>query len=342
MTKEDYDRIIQKLTMDLDKIIKSSLPKAEQSKGIMARLREEYIFAKNSYIKNFNNAPVATIKPYSDCVKPELEAGDIEGTEDNEYSRIHANSFGPFNPDEYFKNGNFKILWVLKEPFVEYGEYEDLMSCLRKFLGGHDQGKQYWDEGWSVIKLPAEKGGNPTIANLIRISKMILKELGEPFNGNNEEVVMEQVMKHICIIEVNHFPGLAFKTKKSDNPIIGEWAEFNKSLIETLIAFYNPDVIIGGYTLGHFFPKGYKLFGKDNDHSFDHIKKGMKNGEKMFEELGLTHSEDEKDNLKVRKDYLFNTKEGVILVDSYHPSRYSKVQTEENSKQIKAWYKSGK
>lgn len=329
--------------MDLDKIIKSSLPKAEQSKEIMARLREEYIFAKKSYIDKFVNASYATIAPYSDDaddVKPELEERDIEGTEDNEYSRIHANSFGPFNPDEYFKNGNFKILWVLKEPFVEYGEYEDLMSCLRKFLGGHDQGKQYWDEGWSVIKLPAEKGGNPTIANLIRISKMILKELGEPFNGNDEDAIMKQVMGHICILEVNHFPGLAFNSKISKNSLIGDWAEINNDLIQELIAFYNPNVIIGGNTLGHFYPDGYKLIGEGNTHSFDHIKEGIKNGNEMFKILGLTILKDETNYMQVRKDYLFKTKEGIILVDSSHPSRYSKVQSEENGKQIKHWSES--
>lgn len=308
--------------MDLDKIIKSSLPKAEQSKEIMARLREEYIFAKKSYIDKFVNASYATIAPYSDDaddVKPELEERDIEGTEDNEYSRIHANSFGPFNPDEYFKNGNFKILWVLKEPFVEYGEYEDLKCGRRKYLGGNDQGKQYYDEGWSVIKLPAKDGGNPTIANLIRISKMILKELGEPFNGNDEDAIMKQVMGHICILEVNHFPGLAFNSKISKNSLIGDWAEINNELIQELIAFYNPNVIIGAQSFMGYFTSNLNLlnwFSDSNNNENSVYEDGCPNI--IFENIikktwGGTD-----------KHSMVRTEDGRYWINAYHPGVYGK------------------
>ena len=293
------------------------------SENVLTKLVEDFL-------GNFKFPKLATLDP--DVIK--------DSTYDGESEIIRGNSFGPFNPDEYFKDGNFRILWILKEPYVKNGEYEALISGLREFLGGHDQGKQYFDEGWSVIKLPAKDGGNPTIANLIRISKVILEELWGPFNGNDEEAIMKQVMGHICILEVNHFPGLAFQSSNSNDDLIGEWAQWNEELIRELIGFYNPNVIIGGNTLGHFYPDGYKLIGEGNTHSFDHIKEGIKNGNEMFKILGLTILKDETDYMQVRKDYLFKTKEGIILVDSSHPSRYSKAQSEENGKQIKHWYES--
>lgn len=311
-----YKIKVNKLIKEIEEILNSHLSKSKQSDKITARLREEYIFAKNSYIKKFNNTSLVTIDPYSEDVKPKLEEGDIEGTEDDKYSKIHANSFGPFNPVEYFKDGNFRILWILKEPYVKNGEYEALKCGRRKYLGGNDQGKQYYDEGWSVIKLPAKDGGNPTIANLIRISKVILNELGEPFNGNDEEAVMKEVMKRICIIEVSHFPGLAFQSSNSDDKNIEKWAKLNKDLIQELIAFYDPNVIIGGNTIGHFYTEIPK-----SKHDFNSLDKYIEGGKALLSNIGLQA-------LKIKQStestsYIFDCKDStgktIYVVDAYHP-----------------------
>lgn len=260
---EDYKRKVDKLIKDINNIIGSPFPKAKQWNEIAKRLRKEYIFVKNSYVRSFENTSLATINSYSDDVKLELEEGDKEGKGDDEYCRIYANSFGPFNPDEYFKEGLFRILWILKEPYVKYREYKDLMSSLRNFLGGHDQGKEYNEEGWSVIKLPAKDGGNPTIANLIRISRVILENLGESLNGNEEEI-MNEVMNHICILEVNHFPGLALNGTYSDNGLLKDWLEINNALINLLIEFYESNIYIANREI-------LSLYVEDYDVDYDKI-----------------------------------------------------------------------
>lgn len=67
-----YKIKVNKLIKEIEEILNSHLSKSKQSDKITARLREEYIFAKNSYIKIFNNASLVTIDPYSEDVKPEL------------------------------------------------------------------------------------------------------------------------------------------------------------------------------------------------------------------------------------------------------------------------------
>lgn len=343
--REVYNRKVQHLIVDIDEIIKSSLQKAEQSDKIMARLREEYVFAKNSYINEFGNAPFVTIDPYSDYIKLELEEDNIEGIGDDEYCRIPAYSFGPFDSKAYFDDDTFKIFWLIKEPFCE-NRNELVDAYYKNDSDYYNQPK--WYATWDSLEYNAH-------INAVKISQIILAQLIDIKLDNitNEWVRnslsklkkedltdMDQVMKHICFIEVNHFPGLALNPKnkkKSKDDLIGKWAQLNEELIKKLIEFYNPVVIIGGMTLGHFFPKGYKLVGRENDHSFGHIKEGIRNGVELFKKLGLTNLKDEMNNIKIGKDYLFNTKEGIILIDSSHPSRYSKVQSQKNSKQIKAF-----
>lgn len=252
-----YKIKVNKLIKEIEEILNSHLSKSKQSDKITARLREEYIFAKNSYIKKFNNTSLVTIDPYSEDVKPKLEEGDIEGTEDDEYSKIHANSFGPFNPVEYFKKGNFRILWILKEPYVKNGEYEALIAGLREFLGWHDQGYEYYRAGWKTINYGEER--NPTIANLIKISKVILGKQGEIFNENDEGKNIELVMNHICIIEVNHFPGLALKGTDSDNGLLKDWLEINNALINLLIEFYKSNIYITNREILSLYVEGYDI-----------------------------------------------------------------------------------
>lgn len=238
-----YELKIQKLIEDIKVIMNQPISKAEQSVKIMARLREEYIYAKNSYINLFKgDVPFVTIYLYADEVKPELEEGDVEGTKSNQYCKIYANSFGPFNADEFFKQEK-KIVWILKESYMKSGEYEDFKSVKRSSLGKHNQGEEYYNVGWKVIKQPPVNDGNPTMANLIKISKVILEKQGEIFTGAEEEI-MNQVMGHICILEVNHFPGLAFGGTDSDNGLLRDWFDVYNTLIKLLLDFYESKVII--------------------------------------------------------------------------------------------------
>lgn len=53
------------------------------------------------------------------------------------------------------------------------------------------------------------------------------------------------VMKHLCILEINHFPGIAIKNTESDDSLIPQWADINTNLLKALIDFYAPNIIIG-------------------------------------------------------------------------------------------------
>lgn len=247
MTKENkvssYNSKIQKLIKDIRAIIAMHISKAEKSDRIMARLRSECIFAKNSYIEKFkDNASFVTIEPYADEVKPELEEGDGEGLGKSRYCRIYANSFGPFNAEKFF-NKKKAIIWLLKEPYVKNKELQDLNNGKRQFLGMHGQGQEYYNDGWNVIKQIPKNDGNPTIANVIRISKVILEKQGVPFNGTKEEI-MTQVMEHICIIEVNPFPGLALSGTDSDNDLLKDWLNIFRHLIDCFFEFYQCRTIV--------------------------------------------------------------------------------------------------
>lgn len=116
-----YEEKIEKLLKDITEIkeIHQGQPMSFISSKIMARLREEYIFVKNSYIKEFEKKNVkATIDPYAEEVKPLLEGVDEEGRGDNQYTKIYAYSFGPFRPRYFFEGNLKKFLWIVWEPYL--------------------------------------------------------------------------------------------------------------------------------------------------------------------------------------------------------------------------------
>lgn len=323
---EAYKTKISELIECVDKIVKSSLPKAEQSNQIMARLREEYIFAKNSYVGRFENASLVTIAPFSDNVKPELEEGDKEGKSDDEYCRIYANSFGPFNPIEYFKNGNFRILWLLKEPYIMKE------SWVKGDRGKHNQAKEYTDyfgkNGYFGID---------TYDNILKLSRTILTTL----KVIDEKASDNEVLNHICILEVNHFSGLAFQSPNSNDDLIGKWAEVNAEIIKNLIAFYTPNVIIGGNTIGHFYTDIPK-----SKHDFNSLDKYIKDKKALLSNIGLKA-------LKIKQStdstsYVFDCKDSngktVFIVNAYHPCpkqnkeyEYTLYMAKADASLIKKW-----
>lgn len=204
---------------------------------INALIRSEYIYLRRDYVCEFYGSE-ATINPY---LFPEKVRTNIQSGEEYLYEKIFANSFGPFNPEEYFKiDRKFRIVWLLKEPYILPG------SWYNGDRGGHDQAQGYYKEGWDVIRQSPDNGGNPTIANLLRYSKKLLEGLieglKEKFLSIDENVAMKEVMNHICILEVNHFPGLAFNGTNSEKNL-NNWGSYNKELLKVLINFYKPNII---------------------------------------------------------------------------------------------------
>lgn len=319
-----YKEANEKLLKDITGIMRiyEGQPKSFISSKIMARLREEHIFVRNSYIAKFENKrtgdPV-TIDPFADEVKPALEEGDEEGRRDDQYCRVYAYSFGPWNPEKYFNDNSFTIVWLLKEPFVQERELQNYRNGVRSDLGGHNQAEEYYEDiTWE--ELISKYDGNPTIAKVIKLTNIILKQLGIDYgeftkgNDNENDLIMRQVMNHICILEVNHFPGLGFKSTKSDKNLIGKWAEENNELIEKLIEFYSPKLLIGGNTLRHFYDS------KKSD-SIEILRDNLNNG--LLTKLGikvidLYNPEDSPDY--VMKAEFVNGKKPVYVIDAYHPS----------------------
>ena len=259
----------ENLTADIKRIIENSnLAYAEKSRGIMGRLRREYIYVRNSYVKTFDTNGTVSLNPESPDIKCKLDENEREGIQDDEYTRIYAYSFGPWNPIEYFNDDNFKVVFLLKEPLLDDIEQ---MRCRSE---GADQAYDF--KTWKDIR--DDERGKGTKTGIIRlISKLLLnirktadnqldniqddKRRGQIIQLKNEDIttydddkddyiddVFEKVMKHICIIEINHFPGLNLKKQTySELSLIKKWSSINKSLLRLLIDFYSDILVIGDY-----------------------------------------------------------------------------------------------
>lgn len=341
MEKADYFKHLSKpengpLTQ-IVKIIESGISSYEKSIKIMKLLRDECIFIHHNRLHSADFSD-ATIKPDDVNMKLNLVNEDLV----TDWHPIFANSFGPFYPSEYFKRENFRIVWLLKESYI----MKD--SWVKGDRGKHNQAKEYIDyfEAYGEF-------GNTTYDNILKLSRTILTTL----DVIDENASHKEVLYHICILEVNHFPGLAFNGTDSNDKLIGEWAALNTVLIKLLIKFYAPSVLIGGMTLGHFFPDGYRYdsdnkpendYGHDSDnkpkkiknnHNFRHIMSGIKQGIEMLESLGLTCLKGD-ENIKNTGNYIFKTKENIFLIDAYHPCRaynYSTTQIKKDADIINQW-----
>ena len=323
MEKADYFKHLSKpengpLTQ-IVKIIESEISSYEKSIKIMKLLRDECIFIHHNRLHSADFSD-ATIKPDDVNMKLNLVNEDLV----TDWHPIFANSFGPFYPSEYFKRENFRIVWLLKESYI----MKD--SWVKGDRGKHNQAKEYID----YFEVYGEFG-NTTYDNILKLSRTILTTL----DVIDENASHKEVLYHICILEVNHFPGLAFQSPNSNDYLIGEWAELNTDLIKTLVAFCKPNIIIGGHTLGHFFPVGYRY---EENHYIEHISDGIKksiNNGMNFEVLGF-RLVDSNWNKDMTPNFLFKTKEDCFMIDANHPSRkinYLEKNAKIDAEIIKQW-----
>ncbi len=303
--------MIKSLISRIQEIINDSeLSKTLKSNKIMECFRGDTIFISNSYKDEFKENNKCTIDP-DKCLKIDLAKIEV-GTDDakvHEWIKdgiiaIKGNSLGPFFPEEYFKDDTFRIIWILKESYIEKDSYTV------GDRGGHNQAAEFATYGISSDEM--------THRNIIDISRVILEECGKICADAKDE----EVMKHICLLEVNHFPGLAFKSKKNNDKLIEKWYEKDRNgeMIKHLIPFYSPNIVIGGHTLGHFFPAGYRY---SENHNFNYIEDGIKENINMLGNIGYTTTE-----CTSTGNYLFKTEEGCVFIDAYHPCIKSKYPDE--------------
>lgn len=356
---------------------------AEWSDKIMKSMRSLYLYVKNDYLMEYNKKKKVTIDPSknNDQVKIELYDNETEGTEKDQYSRIYAYSFGPFDTNYYFCEDTFQILWLLKEPLL----------CNSKEIKERNQGvdQAYQYRTWESIVKEYKEEGPKTKYNLIKRSQTILKEIAKLDIRKIQDPklkaqlcklkeenlnIEDNVMKHLCILEVNHFPGLAFASTDSDDGIIKNWAYLNDNLIEKLINFYAPVVVIGGYTLEYFFSstksnknrsfipeetciafdnKTLKIF-NDLIKDWTYINAGGRYEECLpkDEEVirpslvinALKHPDDTNYMLKFSfgRNAKYLGESGRIYIQAYHPckdSNYPSKWAEKDGKRIYQWLK---
>lgn len=158
---------------------------------------------------------------------------------------------------EKYLNAKYKILWILKEPYDDFDEYGVP-------FGG----------GWGLDEVINPKqtiqefvGGKPTFKTMIYTSWGILHDfcLWESMNDVEDDPTMLNALKSIAIINIKKIPGYS----KSDYTTIKRYYQQHKLILKKQIESYDPDIIIGGNTLGFFLEdlelKG-KMQGIDNDY----------------------------------------------------------------------------
>lgn len=303
------DRMNKSLLNDITTIIdKNSDDKVTASNAIMERLRGETIFIPKEYKDKLKEEQLkdkkypVTINPYK-CLPislTQIENGNIAASGldliKNGVIQIKANSFGPLNPEEYFKiNKKYRIIWLLKEPYIMSD------SWYNGDRGGHNQAAEYrtWKDARSI----------PTYRNLIKFTKILLENLGISYKGEVDEI-MNKVMSHICLLEVNHFPGLSFNdTTDSNDEYMAEWYKKNNSLLQRLVDFYDSLIIIFGHTLECFDKVAGFHFGE-----FNKVLQRYKCGLKIFDD---TISEWAFINGKTRDEVLINKSFKEDFLDDY-------------------------
>ena len=333
--EKNYEDKIKKLVGKIKDIEKKSLYDWEKSDEILSLLREECLFLHEDYIDGYANfSEKATLDFNHAFLKFDLSNVEVLPTK---FYPIFANSFGPFNPKAFFDPDpdNIKILWLLKESYISKD------SWIKKGdRGGHDQAKEY--NKWENIK-----GTNDTKERVVKITKKILSIIDKKstidkvdWEADSDETY-QKVMDHICILEVQHFPGLNFLGVETDDQTkygkFRVWAELNKPLYETLIKFYSPTIIIGGYTLPYLFPYidekdnlwmlCRKKHGKDR---FVQIEEKVKNSADDLKLLNKNiiayfHNDNKKYPEEIEypgdnRHQAYLDDKGIIYVDAYHPA----------------------
>ncbi len=189
-----------------------------------------------------------------------------EGKGLNDFTKIHAYSFGAFNL-ENFVNSKFKILWILKEPLITPYDFNQF-ECGYKILGGFNQADDYYRNGWNTIRRTRANDGNKTIANILRTSRQIIESRTQILSSSSsvpEEDIMKIVMDNVAILEINHFPGLNFCNFKTDGGLLKNWCSQDiKDEIEDFISDFEIKIVIGNED------NLYLL--TNNDHTFGNLK----------------------------------------------------------------------
>ena len=150
--------------------------------------------------------------------------------------RVFADSCGPFSPEEYFAQGTYRILFILKESYIGTAEEEKNIS------EGHDKAREYKSVCWADLE--------PTYKNISKMAFSLIKGKRYSDSPANRDIALSCMRKHVCIVNANFFPCVG-GTESCDDKIY-DWAKLNMMDIQRQFNLYQPDIVIGGHTLSHF------------------------------------------------------------------------------------------
>jgi len=141
---------------------------------------------------------------------------------------------------ERFLSAKYKILWILKEP------YDDFDDEGVPFGGGWDL-KEVLKSKNSIQEY---EGGKPTFKPMLYTSWGILNNfcLWNDMGNVEKDISMMEALKSIAYINVKKIPG----HKSSYYKVIQDAYDQHKNILLKQIEYINPDIIIGGSTLGLF------------------------------------------------------------------------------------------
>jgi len=152
----------------------------------------------------------------------------------NDAIEIYGIVDGVINPEKYLA-AKYKILWILREPYGDDGGWS-LTEELNK--------KVSWSE--------QPKSGRPTFKPMVYVSYGILNNFVRWSSiPEIEDNSVFQTIHQISYINVKKLPNV--NSSKSNHIEIADAYQKNRTLLIKQLEIYNPDIIIGGGTLGYFY-----------------------------------------------------------------------------------------
>lgn len=206
----------------------TSEDKAERIAQLSDDLMESQIklgtFIDKKYFMKFEEGTEITINPE----KIKLVLDNDENKDD--YEHVFAYSFGPFKPLKYFAASK-NIVVVEWEPYMLRGELEKYRAGEIPQLGGHLQAKEFS----TYDKLEAQ-----THIVAVDFCQLLMSKFS--VYKTKDEIMHD----HMCILEHNYFPALAFTNNSSSKKsYMNKFAEWNKDILSSFLDFYEGDIIIG-------------------------------------------------------------------------------------------------
>ena len=196
------------------------------SDDLMETLSQESLLIHKEYFQKFEEGEETTINPTKEEVILVLNGEDKK----SEYEQVFADSFGPYKPFNYFMTTT-KIVIVDWEPYMKFSELDDYRNNRRPILGGHLQAKEF--PNYDMLEASTHRLA-------VDFTKLLLSKFS--VDKTKDEIMQD----HMCILEHNHFPALAFtgcsSSKKSNVKIFAEW---NKYILSSFLKFYEGDIVIG-------------------------------------------------------------------------------------------------